>query len=285
MCSLLSSLCQGHHRRRQHRPCHVRTSNKGRKHDLSWSLMEDGRSARLRHCTGHVHASILFCWHTQTGTHHTIRAASPTTIAAPQPPYSASHPRDRPGWGTYESARPLLLRPSSTKFSVSNNAARRSKRPACSARQRKRVQELAAASRAAAHYDGICLARWRRISGGRFCMRCPSPGDSSLSLSNMGRDSKAATCLSHLACLGMGVQPDSPRSRPLRRELYCGYVCVCCAKYSDMRSLRVAVLEILPKHLPGPSNRHGPYMPQAEEAVANERILLETAQRSRNIRR
>jgi hypothetical protein len=101
----------------------------------------------------------------------------------------------------------------------------------------------------------------------------------------MGRDSKAATCLSHLACLGMGVQPDSPRSRPLRRELYCGYVCVCCAKYSDMRSLRVAVLEILPKHLPGPSNRHGPYMPQAEEAVANERILLETAQRSRNIRR
>jgi hypothetical protein len=48
-----------------------------------------------------------------------------------------------------------------------------------------------------------------------------------------------------------------------------------------MRSLRVAVLEILPKHLLGPSNRHGPYMPQAEEAVTNERVLflvLETAQ-------
>lgn len=36
------------------------------------------------------------------------------------------------------------------------------------------------------------------------------------------------------------------------------------------------LLEILPKHLLqilGPSNRHGPYMPQAE-AVANERIIF-----------
>jgi hypothetical protein len=43
-------------------------------------------------------------------------------------------------------------------------------------RQRKRVQELAAAK--AAHYDGICLARWRRISvRGRFCM-LPEHGES-----------------------------------------------------------------------------------------------------------
>ena len=132
-------------------------------------MKEDGRSARLRHCTGHVHASILFCWlcwHTQTGTHqhHTIRAASPTTLTArPATPLECiQYTRDRPGGvlRTYEATPPV-----STKFSVSNDAAKRSKRPACSARQRKRVQELAAAR--AAHYDGICLARWRRISVAR----------------------------------------------------------------------------------------------------------------------
>lgn len=50
---------------------------------------------------------------------------------------------------------------------------------------------------------------------------------------------------------------------------------MCCAECSDM-----SCSEILPKHLLqilGPSNRHGPYMPQAE-AVANERIIfVETA--------
>jgi hypothetical protein len=43
------------------------------------------------------------------------------------------------------------------------------------------------------HYDGICLARWRRISvRGRFCI-LPEPGASPI----YGRDS--SHCLSHLA--------------------------------------------------------------------------------------
>jgi hypothetical protein len=101
----------------------------------------------------------------------------------------------------------------------------------------------------------------------------------------MGRDSKAATCLSHLACLGRLSNRILPEAA-LCDVNYIAVMCVCCAKYSDMRSLRVAVLEILPKHLLGPSNRHGPYMPQAEEAVANERVLFFVRDsRSRNIRR
>ena len=58
-------------------------------------------------------------------------------------------------------------------------------------------------------------------------------------------------------------------------ELYC---CDVCAKYSDMSLLLfstiLAVWKSFPNILLGPSNRHGPYMPQAEEAVANERVLF-----------
>lgn len=93
-----------------------------------------------------------------------IRAASPTTTiittAHTATPFRCIHETTRVGYCTDEATSPV-----STKFSVSNDAAKRSKRPACSARQRKRVQELAAAR--AAHYDGICLARWRRISVAR----------------------------------------------------------------------------------------------------------------------
>jgi hypothetical protein len=80
--------------------------------------MEDGRSARLRHCTGHVHASILFCWHTQTQTrrmhtpHHqsSITNNNNNSSTAQQPPSRASQPRDLPGWGHVRGH--ILLRPS-----------------------------------------------------------------------------------------------------------------------------------------------------------------------------
>jgi len=119
-------------------------------------------------------------------------------------------------------------------------------------RQRKRVQELAAAK--AAHYDGICLARWRRISvRGRFCM--PEPAI-------YRRDS--SHCLSHLPCwVSNRLLPEAA----LGDELYSAVVCF--VQYSEVRLFAVSSVEILPKHLLrilGPSNRHGP-TPHAE-AVA-----------------
>ena len=110
---------------------------------------------------------VLLAYCTQTGRHHTIRAASPTIIAAlhSNPPPTASHPRDLPGWGHVRGH--ILLRPSRRNSLSRTMQLDGARRPACIARQRKRVQELAAASRAAAHYDGIFLARWRRISVAR----------------------------------------------------------------------------------------------------------------------
>ena len=112
-------------------------------------MKEDGRSARLRHCTGHVHASILFCWQTQTrtqtDTHHTIRAASPTIIAAAA---AAQQPTRHARVGYNRTSEATSPRPACLLVEILclDDAARRSKRLACSARQSKRVQELAAAS-------------------------------------------------------------------------------------------------------------------------------------------
>ena len=115
--------------------------------------------------------------HTPTP-HHQSSITNNNNSTPSNPPRVHTVPtRDRPGGvlRAYEATPPV-----STKFSVSNDAAKRSKRPACSARQSKRVQELAAAR--AAHYDGICLALGGGAlalrARGRFCMLPEPPGDS-----------------------------------------------------------------------------------------------------------
>ena len=77
----------------------------------------------------------------------------------------------------------------------------------------------------------------------------------------------AATCLSHLANWMVVSNRILPEAALCDRRTICCDVC---------QILGYELLEILPKHLLqilGPSNRHGPYMPQAE-AVANERIIF-----------
>lgn len=107
-------------------------------------------------------------------------SSSSSSTPTQQPPSSAS--TRPPGWGA---VRTRPLRPSGmaccTKFSVSTmQLDGASGLPA--------ARDSANASRnwlqrASAHYDGICLARWRRISvalRGRFCM-LPEPRGTPLS--------------------------------------------------------------------------------------------------------
>ena len=154
-------------------------------------------------------------------TPHTIRAASPTLIAAAAAAQRPSdpppvHPRDRPSG--VRNVRGHFARPAwpacSLKFSVSTmqldgasglRAVRDSANASRNWLQRERRTMMASAS-----LGGGALALRAR---GRFCM-LPEPRGSPL-LSNMGRDSS-----SHLSQssgqLDGGVQPDPPRSRPLR---------------------------------------------------------------------
>ena len=71
---------------------------------------------------------------------------------------------------------------------------------------------------------------------GRFCTLPEPRGTFQSSLSNMGRDSKAATCLSHLASWEECPTGSSPKPPCLCDMNYiCCDVCVFCAKYLDMK--------------------------------------------------
>ena len=98
--------------------------------------------------------------------HHQSSIANNNNSTPSNPPrVHTAHETARVGYVTYEEATSPVRHGLLVEILCLDDAARRSKRLACSARQSKRVQELAAAR--AAHYDGICLARWRRISVAR----------------------------------------------------------------------------------------------------------------------
>ena len=144
------------------------------------------------------------------------------------------HPRDRPGGLRNVRGHFGLL----DEILCLDDAAGRSKRPACSARQRKRVQELAAER--AAHYDGICLARWRRISvalRGRFCM--PPEPRGTPHLSGMDHDSKQPL-VSVIWPTGVVSHLILPEAALCDRTIMLSCVC---------QVLGYELSEILPKHL------------------------------------
>ena len=140
----------------------------------------DGRSAWLRHCTGHVHLIDPAGRHRQSTQTH-------TTPSEQHHPYSTAPPLEcihESGGVGYEAVRPAARRNSLSTMQLNGASGLGAVRDSANA-SRNWLQR-------AAHYDGICLARWRRISvRGRFCM-LPEPGDSPY-----GRDS--SHCLSHLA--------------------------------------------------------------------------------------
>lgn len=187
---------------------------------------------------------VLLAYCTQTRRMHTPHHQSSITnnnnnsSTAQQPPSRASQPRDLPGWGHVRGH--ILLRPSrrnslsrtmqldgASGLRAVRDSANASRNWLQQAEQRRTMMASASLGGGAlAAVDSACAARAR--------------GTLLSLLSNMGRDSKAATCLSHLACLGRLSNRILPEAA-LCDVNYIAVMCVCCAKYSDMRLLHVAV--------------------------------------------
>jgi hypothetical protein len=162
----------------------VRTSSKGREeHDRSRSLMEDGRSARLRHCTDYGHAAISSCWHTQADTPH--HQSIITHIAQHHRPLV--HPRDRQGWGTKPSGH-AARRNSLSTMQLNGASGLRAVRDSANA-SRNWLQRRRRTMMASASLGGGALACARAVDSA-YAARARG-------LAIYGRDS--SHCLSHLA--------------------------------------------------------------------------------------